>query len=246
MLSVGILFSALLAGGVVTSLRAMADAPAFQAREVDVAWVDDLNRERERYRLTPPVSIFRINLEGVQEAIASRYPTAQVQAVRRVLPNRLVAEVVSKRVIAQINAAGGFYPVGAEGTILAEPRSSPWPDLPVLHLRMVQPRFAVGEPCDHPLFPPVSRLLSAVHRSRGLAGHAVRAVTFRGRTLVLALDSGVEVWFDKDQVEENWKRLGLLLTSSPKVLDEAAYLDVRFSQPTIGPKPEPKQKKGRR
>lgn len=228
----GLIFSSVLMMSVYHWAAGLARSGPFLVREVEIHWVDSVEPNGERFRLAPPTSVFSVDLENVDQSLQVRYPTARVQAVRRVLPNRVIADLVSKRVIAQIKT-GLYYPVSVDGTVLMEGKAAPWPELPVIRFALYKEAFEIGQICEHPAFPQSARLLAAVYRSGGLGGHRAVAVRFKTNMLILELKPGCEIWFDPEKLEENWSRLTVLLKNKPAVLDEAVYLDLRFQNPTI-------------
>ena len=208
--------------------------PQLQVEEMEVVWSPELKRPIERFRLNPPTSIFHLDLNGVADALRKRYPTAEVEAVRRILPNRLVATLRLKSVVAQVHAAGRYYPITEEGTILSVGQASPWPHLPIFYLDGYRGTLRVGQTIDHSSFESASELLAAVLRQGGIAGYQVGSIRVKGRDLTLFLDSGLEIRFDADRLQHGWERLLELLTQKRQVLEEARYLDLRFEDPIIG------------
>lgn len=216
-------------------LQPLFRAPRFLVSEVEVRWPEKFKLPLQRYRLLPATSIFQVDLEAVSQVLKRRYPAAEVEAVRRVLPNRLVATLVPKQVVAQIRAPGGdrYYPISEEGTVMAPAQSAPFSDLPILFLEGSRGPFQVGESLKDPDFVPASELLAAIRRQGGIVGHGASSIRVKNRTLSLFLDSGLEIRFAKDQLLVGWQRLGTLLNQRPDVLKRARYIDLRFDDPII-------------
>src|SRR3989338_6709505 len=63
---------------------------AFLVREVEVRWPAEAKPRSDRFRLTPPTSIFRVDLKALAVSFQRKFPTAEVGGIRRLLPNRLV------------------------------------------------------------------------------------------------------------------------------------------------------------
>ncbi len=209
-------------------------SPRFTVREIELVWPRELNRPMERYHLHPPTSIFKVNLQAVANALSQRYPSTEINAVRRILPNRLLATVREKRAIGQVKVADRYYPVDDEGKILLSGQRAPMPHLPILFLEGSRGIYQVGEFFSHPVFLSTSKLLQGIHRQGGLASHKLNSVRSRGQDLTLVLDSGLEIRFNSDRLEAEWNRLGALTVQKPEILDRAQYIDLRFGDPVIG------------
>jgi len=239
----GAIFSVSLVSGVAlflfaqSAVRDVLSAPCFQVREVEVIWPKELERPAERYRLAPPTSIFWVDLGLVGSALGMRYPVMEVDAVRRILPGRLVVHLRPRRVVAQLRA-DRYYPVSDEGTVVAQGQANPWPHLPMVSLGNLKGPFHVGDSIREPHFWRASEILAAVHASGGLAGHGVNHIKTKEGLLTLLLDSGVEIRFLADHVEQGWQRLAELLRQRPDLLEKARYLDLRFEDPVIGNLPK--------
>ena len=213
--------------------QSVVGADFFRVDQLQVVWHEETKQPARNYRLKPAHSIFTVDLKAVGRALAAAHPAAEIIAVRRVLPNRLTATLRAKKVLAQVRA-DRYYPVSAEGTVVAQGRSSPWPNLPILFLEEGKRPLPVGELLKGASFWRASELLVRVHRQGGVQGHRVNSVKSSDRLLTLLMDSGVEVRFNPDEVAVGWQRWMKLVGRRPQVLTEASYLDLRFEDPVIG------------
>ncbi|MBI3616153.1 MAG: hypothetical protein HY211_06520 [Candidatus Omnitrophica bacterium] len=195
----------------------------FSVTEIDLVWPSEMNRPVERCRLNPPTPIFYLDLKAVAQVLERQRPTAEVESVRRILPNRLMAVMVPKRPIAQVRVSGGYAPVDEGGRTLMPPQAAPWPHLPILFLDGSRSGFSSA-----------CRLLQGMGLEQSIAGHPVNSIRCRGDDLFLFLDSGLEIRFNSDRLEPGWARLAQLLGQKPELLNEAKYIDLRFGDPVIG------------
>lgn len=218
-------------------------ASSFQVEEMEASWPEPLKRPIERYRLLPTPSIFQVDLQSVAQALEKRHPTAEVERIQRILPNRVKAFLRPKPVVAQVRAGNRYYPITEGGTVLSIGQPQPWPHLPIFFLAEAQGSFRVGQTLRYPGFPQASELLKAVHRQGGIAGHSLSSLRLKGQEIVLFLDSGLEIRFNRDRLLDGWRQLGELLAQRREILQEARYLDLRFEDPVIG---APQKGKGRR
>ncbi len=242
LLSVSILSGIGLILAAQVGISSLINAPCFKAREVELVWPRGENHPPERYRLRPALSIFRADLQEIARALSRLKPSEEVDSVRRILPHRIVAVMRAKRPIAQMKA-DRYYPISEEGRILLEGQPHPWPHLPVLFLDGAQRRYRAGETVSHPGFPAAAELLHRVWRMGPLAGHRANSIRVRGAEAALELDSGLEVRFHGNRLEEGWQRWTQLISQRPELLEQARYIDLRFGDPVIGPAPRSKDRR---
>jgi len=236
----GILLSvSLLSGGIFLLaaqgwIQSFVSSDRFLVNEIELAWPKESAHPVERYRLHPPTSIFQADLQEVANLLRQRHPTAEVMVVRRILPNRLTATMRRKRAVAQVQTAFGFHPVDEAGRILLSALGAPLPHLPILSFSGLRRSYQPGQGIEHPSFQAACRLLNAVARQGGIAGHAVNSIRARGEDLLLLLDPGLEIRFRSDRLEAGWMRLAQMVRQKPDLLDQAQYIDLRFGDPVVG------------
>ena len=233
-----IFFSLSLASGMFVFVMMQATAhsiifsPIFQVRELEVQWPQQLKRPADRYRMVPSISIFQVDLQRVSDLLHAKYPVAEVDAVRRVLPNRLVATLRTRETLAQVRSDRFYYPVSEEGVIIGAGQAAPYPNLPILYIDGLHGALKIGGNFEDPVFWRAAELLGAL-RQGGIAGHRVGSLRSSRTELTLYLDSGVEIRFAADRVSLGWQQLTDLCLQKRKILDEAIYIDLRFQDPVI-------------
>ena len=236
---IGTLFSVSLVSGVALIFGAQAlvrsalSSPHFIVQQIEAVWPEENRRPTERFRLRPPTSIFHIDLAGVSQALQQHHPSAEVDSVRRILPNRLVATMRFKRAILQVRT-DRFYPISEEGVVMVAGQSSPWPDLPILYVEGARSPLRVGASLHHPAFEWTSELLGVIRKQGGVAGHWASSIRCRGEEIILFLDSGLEIRFMHSRFWPAWQQLTELVAQKPRILDGARYVDLRFEDPVIG------------
>jgi cell division septal protein FtsQ len=217
------------------AVRSLITAAPFQVLEAEARWVKGVSLPAQRYRIHPPTSIFQVDLFAVEQALQKQNPTAEVEAVRRILPNRLSATLSLKRIVGQIKV-DRYYPVSEEGTVLLPGQDNPWPHLPLLIIEGLKGPLRVGQSLRSAGFGSAVELLDAIRRQNGLAGHRIGSIRIKGVDLILFLDSGLEIRFAGDRLSAGWQRLADLLSRKPEILEQARYIDLRFDDPVIGEK----------
>lgn len=218
--------------------RALAGAvwsfPLFQVRALEIRWPAGMPAAPERFRVVPPTSIFSIHLSAVRRTLEERFPTSEVRQVERIFPNRVVARMRPRTVIAQVRAGDRYFPVSDEGMVVAPGRPGLWPRLPVLFLERVEGSWEVGGLLRAPGFWAASELLSAINRQGGIRGHRVMTLKVQGKNLMVFLNSGLEIRFAEEDLATEWQRLWELVAQRWEMLQRARYVDLRFEDPVIG------------
>ena len=217
--------------------------PAFLVREVEVDWPHGAPARATRFRLNPPTSIFRVDLKALSTSFQRKFPTVEVEDIRRVLPNRLTATMRLRKVVGQVSLSGAYAPVSDDGILIGPGLRAPRPNLPVLVLSGLQGPLRVGRSLDCPSFWKASELLATLHRDGGIAGHRVLSVRVEGEDLFVGLDSGVEIRFSGAHLAVAWQQLAGVVGRRPDALSRARYIDLRFGDPVIGDKSRKNEKR---
>lgn len=231
-------------------LRSIANSPTFLVKELEARWLlqpvpgalrtgtDAPTGSRTltqvwRYRLNPPISIFQVDLHRVAQALKGRHPTAQVEVVRRVLPNRLVAFLRPAHLVAQLKA-DRYYPVSEEGTLLTEGQAAPFPHFPILFVENLTGPYRAGTRFKSSSLLSSCELLAQIRRQGGVAGHGVGSLRVQKGTMTLFLDSGLEIRLNPSHLFSSWQRFMELVIEKPHLLKDSRYVDLRFEDPAIG------------
>ncbi|MBI1952606.1 MAG: hypothetical protein HYS41_00590 [Candidatus Omnitrophica bacterium] len=214
-------------------VRAALQASVFRVDEVEAAFSLDPRIPARRYRLTPPTSIFHLDLRAVHKVLQARHPTMEVEEVRRLLPNRLQARLVPRKPAAQLAAGSGYYLVSDEGVVLTSARPVAWPHQVVVSLEVMKGTFRVGQAVRSPSLFQAMEVLGRVRARGGLAGHGLNLLEVKAGQMNLFLDSGLEVRLNSRHPEIGLDRLAQLLERQDPLLEGARYVDLRFSDPVI-------------
>jgi len=220
--------------------------PAFLVREVEVQWPAGTPAHSPRFRLNPPTSVFRVDLKALATSFQRKFPSLEVENIRRLLPNRLVATMRQRKIVGQVKVAGAYAPVSDDGILVYPASAAPRPGLPVLILEGARGPLRVGRSMDSPSFWKASELMCTLQRDGGIAGHKVTEVRVEGDGLFVRLESGAEIRFAGNHLATGWQQLAGLVGRSPGLLNEARYVDLRFGDPVIGEKSKHEKRTARR
>jgi len=207
--------------------------PAFHVAQVEVVWLGTSTASPEQFRFPTPTPIFNVDLTAIRQNLRKEYPADEIQAVRRVLPNRVVATLRKREALALVRSGRRWYPVSQDGTVVGKAQG-PSSYLPLLTIKGFTGRFEIGESISIDTFAPSAKLLSALQSQSGLADHQARRLRVGNKELFLTLDSGLEIRFSIESLWEGWHQLGELLSARPELLTLARYIDLRFEDPAIG------------
>lgn len=210
--------------------------PAFLVREVEVRWPEGVSAQPTRFRLQPAVSVFSVELGALSRAFRQLYPTADVERVDRILPNRVVAVLHPRQVVAQLFTGRKYIPVSDDGHVIGRSSSRPFPALPVLLLERVSEPLALGQDLDPFGFWKASELLATFHRDHGVAGLGAAKLTVRGQDLFVDLENGCQLRFGSDRLGDGWRQLWELIVRRRDLLNQVQYVDLRYPDPVIGEK----------
>lgn len=236
--------------GLLFAAQATADGflshPVFLVREVEVRWPAEARPRSDRFRLNPPTSIFRVDLKALTVSFQRKFPTAEVEGIQRLLPNRLVATMRQRKIVGQVSVDGLYAPVSDDGIIVLPASAALHGDLPVLKLAGLRGPLRVGRSIDSSAFWKASELLATLYRDGGIAGQKVSAVRVEGDSLFVALQSGAELRFSGSGLAGGWQQLGSLVGRRPELLSQVNYVDLRFGDPVIGERPKNEKRTARR
>lgn len=236
-LSVSAVSAVALMLGVQGAADSVLSQPVFLVREVEVVWpAGEPAGNPARFRLHPPTSVFRVDLESLSRVFTRRFPLSEVERIDRVLPNRLRAVMRSRRVVAQVQAGKSFFPVSNEGMVVAAGRPALWPEIPLVEIGGAPVVVRAGGRVAGAGFGKCSGLLAAIQRDGGIAGHKVTRIRVNGDDLALVMDTEAEIRFSGDRVWSGWHRLAELLARKPRLLDQARYVDLRFEHLIVAEK----------
>ena len=219
-------------------------SPYFWVSAIDIrlqpgqAWLTD---PRIGYRLQSPTHLWQANLGELATAIRREHPQLENVVVHRELPNRLVASVTLRQPIGQLRGRR-FYLVSPDGIVLAPGSPAAWEGLPVLLLGSRTAAYQPGQSCAIPELRQAAAVLYEVQRSNALGRHRVSVVrmtplaadTTGVDVITLVLDNGLELRAAPGDLAPRLARLGELMQTKGKDMEQAQYVDLRFDDLVVG------------
>jgi cell division septal protein FtsQ len=179
-------------------------------------------------------NIFDIDIDSIASRIKSEHPIIERALVKRVLPDRLRIDIISRVPFAVIKSHG-YFPVDRTGMVLSpEVRRGK-----LLVITGLSSWFAprVGERLKGREIENAFLLIDALRGRRFSPGYEAATIDVANhRNLSFYFGNGIEVKIGGENFEERLKMLKKTL--SRRDLDKASikYVDLRFKDVVIGPK----------
>ncbi len=218
-------------------------SPYFWVSTIDVQlapgqqWLTD---PRIGYRLPSPLHLWQANLAGLADAIRREHPQLATVVVHRQLPNRLVAEVTLRDPVGQLRGRR-FYLVAPDGMVLTPGSPTAWEGLPVLLLGSRTAAYQPGQSCAVPELRQAVAVLREIQQSNVLGAHRVSAVRLMptgpeatADLITVVLDNGLELRAIPGELGPRLARLGELMRTKGREMEQAQYVDLRFDDLVVG------------
>lgn len=183
-------------------------------------------------------NLWTVDLKGLADHLKAQQPHLKRVRVIRQPPNTIQIEVLERPVAAQLKL-GQWHRVALDGFILPEAKSKPWDALTMLKgVDHPQAALAVGRENASPRLHGALRLVASLRRSPVLIGHQVTTVDVGDATqLTFVIDDRIEVRCgSEDELRTHLERLRAVLRLVVAQHLAVRYIDVRFSDPVIGPR----------
>ncbi|MBU1061917.1 MAG: cell division protein FtsQ/DivIB [Candidatus Omnitrophica bacterium] len=221
------------------------DSEYFMIKEVVVTLYDEDGSEKtlpfdeiadQRIEGT---SIFFVDLSDFKEKVVLLHPEFKDVVVRRVLPNKLIVQVILRKAVLQIRS-DRYYFVDREGVLLPDVKNFPDPNLPIItgigiNLAKIQTsRFSRFEK-DR-----LSKALSLIEDMRDIK----ELQEFKLKMVDITDPGNLSFYIDKVDVEikignadfrNRLKVLATVLSQFSSDINNFKYIDLRFEDPIVGP-----------
>jgi cell division septal protein FtsQ len=170
--------------------------------------------------------IWSVNLEALAESLHAQQPWLKEVRVIRQLPNTLRIHTVERLPVAQVQM-GGWHPVDREGVIL--PQASATPIEGLVRLVGVSQQDALQRGL---------RIRTRLSRSAPTLARRITDINVADEQAIrLMMDGAIEVRCGSEaELAMHLKRLEAALKTMAKQPLAIRYIDVRFSEPVIGPR----------
>jgi len=177
--------------------------------------------------------IWSVDLEALAESLHAQQPWLKEVRVIRQLPNTLRIHTVERLPVAQVQM-GGWHPVDREGVVLPQASAAPIEGLMRLGGIGVG-RY--GDASQQQALQRGLRIRTMLYRSAPMVARRITDINVADEQAIrLMMDGTIEVRCGSEaELAMHLKRLEAALKTIAKQPLAIRYIDVRFSEPVIGP-----------
>jgi len=179
-------------------------------------------------------SIFDVDIKSISSGIRESYPFIKDAVVKKVLPDTIEIDIISRMPVAKIKARV-YFPIDNTGMVLSPEINSE--DLPLISGLSMWLRPKSGARINDGKLKDALVLLESLNESSPLRAYKVTKIDARNSgNFVFYLENGIEVRIGGKDYTERVKRLVKTLSNTKIDKSNIKYIDVRFKDVVIGPK----------
>ena len=179
-------------------------------------------------------NIFEIDIRSISSRIENDHPVIRRAVVKRVFPNALAIDIVSRVPVCKVRSHKDF-PVDRAGVVLEPGREAG--DVPVITGLSMWLKPRVGEKIKNRKLENAFLLLDALSENPVPRGYRVTAIDVANhKNLYFYLENGIGVKIGGEKFAERLKMLKTILAKPDLNSDDIKYIDLRFKGVVIGPK----------
>ncbi|MBU1087782.1 MAG: FtsQ-type POTRA domain-containing protein [Candidatus Omnitrophica bacterium] len=215
----------------------------FNLSEIEVIDQDPEKIDYPLARIDDQANIFRIDLEQIASNVEQEYYDIQKAIVKRVLPNKLVIEVLRRRPIGQIEVAENqqagkadhFFLVNKDAYVLADIGSKKRKALPVIvGAELTAQEIEVGRAYPKPNLLCALEFLEELNNSGFLDKYNVTLVDVTQPRIMSFYVDDLEVKIGNRNLRQKIENLGGILASKDIDYSQGYYIDLRFKDIVFG------------
>ena len=208
----------------------------FSIEEINIVDIDGASgvKVKDLTTLYKGRSIFDVDIKSISSSIREAYPFIKDAIVKKVLPDTIEIDIVSRIPVAKIKARV-YFPIDKTGMVLSPEINSE--DLPLINGLSMWLRPKAGMKIGDKKLKDALVLLESLDESSPLRTYKVTEIDARNsRNLIFYLKDGIEVRIGGKDYMERIKRLVKTLSNTKLDKENIKYIDVRFKDVVIGPK----------
>ena len=194
------------------------------AAQINVAALSNIYKGR---------NIFEVDINSISSGIKRENPVIKDVVVRRVLPDRIEIDVISRQAIAKIKSSS-YFPIDDTGMVLSPDAKAD--GLPVIigFSRWFKPR--TGEKVDSPQVDSALSLINDIDKM-GSSRYVVSTIDVANhKNISFYIEDSIEVKIGGEDFQERLKMLDQTLKNPMLDTKNIKYIDLRFKDAVIGPK----------
>ncbi|MBU4304272.1 MAG: cell division protein FtsQ/DivIB [Candidatus Omnitrophica bacterium] len=201
-------------------------------------------------RIVDNPNIFKVDLNQIAEGIERDYHYIQKAIVKRVLPNKLVIEILRRTPIAQMavavnrdaNAKQYYFTVNKDGYVLANVGTSPKKGLPVIYgTGLSVNTIEIGSMYSKSNLGCALSFLAILQESAFMPRYAVTKIDVaEPRSMSFFINDTLEVKIGNRKWKEKIENLAGMLQNKSIDYSQDYYIDLRFKDFVFGKKDDKK------
>ena len=181
-----------------------------------------------------------MDLNDLKQRIEVSHPEFKDIVVRRLLPNKLIAEANLRRAIAQLRS-DRYYFVDEEGVLLPEVVNFPDPDLPIITgigVNLARLQTSKFSDFEKQKLDKALGLITEMNAIEQLQERKLKSVdiTDPGNLSFFLAEANVEIKIGNADFSNRLSTLVTLLDQLGSEIGSFKYIDLRFEDPIVGPR----------
>ena len=181
-------------------------------------------------------NVFTLSLRPIADSLRRAYPDSKDVVLKIAMPDKLVVGMKFRKPVALVRNIK-YYAVDDEGFILPTFDVSTLKNLPVIEGADIRYNELRGKKSVSKNLKLALELLRQVKNSRVFSEHGLTTINAASpESLSFYIKEGVEVIIGPDNFSDKLETLEKTLKDPRLAMDKIKYIDLRFSEVTIGPR----------
>ena len=181
-------------------------------------------------------SMFAIDLKSVQKQLMAQYPQIDRLRISREFPGRIYLSAQKRYPFAAVIVKGSNVVVDDKGVILSI-NDAIKDKLPSINGVMLTANISVGKSVISTGLEVAINIIKIVQESEYLSSKEIDLIDVTNLSKIhFYLTSGFNIIIDQYHLQQNIKKLGILLSEGNIDKKEVGYIDLRFKEPILGKK----------
>ncbi|MBI4845960.1 MAG: FtsQ-type POTRA domain-containing protein [Candidatus Omnitrophica bacterium] len=221
-------------------------SPYFEISEIEVIDHDVDKIDYPLARIKDNLNIIKVDLPGIAKSIEREYADIQKAQVKRVLPNKLIIEVLRRRPVAQIAVPvnkksqnnTNFFTVNNEGFILANIGSNPSRKLARINgVETAINEIEIGRSYFKTNLESALVLLEIFSRDEFFEQYKITQIDIESpANMAFFINNQLEVKIGNRNLQKRIEKLAVILRNEKIDLTKGYYIDLRFNDFVFGKK----------
>ncbi|MDD4956662.1 MAG: FtsQ-type POTRA domain-containing protein [Candidatus Omnitrophica bacterium] len=179
-------------------------------------------------------NIFNVDVKYARRMVAKEHPELKKVTVRKVFPDVIEMDVVTRKPVAVIESGRGIV-VDAENVVLGSDMMTPGL-IKIKGISFFLNAPTKGEKIDNKALDAAVNLLRIIQNNKGLRKEGIDYIDVTDRNNLMVGISGATVKIGAEDLDGRIKRLGSILNDPAMDLKHINYIDLRFEDTVISPK----------